>query len=146
MQMNIWMGRDEATWFIPPFSPLRWIYSDCYERLCKWLGMSNEGQWGESRSAVTSGIIWSWAVEEVELELLKLILMPELSLLIEARYPSQRSWAAESSCSALFGQKMQDLHANCSTCTTAEHALSRAWQSGRKLSPFTTLISVYRGL
>lgn len=60
------------------FFPLGWIYSDCYERICKCLGMSNEGQWGEWRSAGTCGIIWSWTVEEVVLELLKLICMSEL--------------------------------------------------------------------
>lgn len=89
MQMNIWMGRDEAAWFISPFSPLGWIYSDCCERICKCLGMSNEGQWGEWRSAATCGIIWSWTVEEVELELLKLIFMSELPVQIEARYPQR---------------------------------------------------------
>lgn len=102
------------------FFPLGWIYSDCCGRICKWLGMSNEGQWGELRSAATCGTLWSWAVEEAELELLKLIFLSELS---EARYPSQGSRAAESSCSALFGQKMQVLHPNHSSLPPQQSVL-----------------------
>lgn len=83
--------------------------------------MSNEGQWGELRSATTCGIIW--AVEEIELELLKLIFLSESSLHTEAKYPSQGSWAAESSCSALFGQQMQVLHTNCSSLSPQQSVL-----------------------
>jgi len=47
--------------------PMAWIYSDCFERICKWLGMSNGGQDGYWRSAVICGIIFfSKTVEEVE--------------------------------------------------------------------------------
>lgn len=48
-----------------------------------------------------------------------------LSCHTEGRYPSQRSWAAESSCSALFGQKIQVLHTNCSALSPQQSVLGK---------------------
>lgn len=119
--------------------PLGRIYSDCCERICEWLGTSNEGQGGESRSADTCGIFWPWTVEEVELKLLKLVFMSELSHRSQVPFTEVMSSRILLLCS-LWPEDPSSAYKLFSTFTTA----TCAWQSGRRLFPFTTLIFVCR--